>query len=125
MTTPPDPEGARRLDDPELIPFLPMICSAWSDGLLSPAELRAWRAHADAQSWLSDEARATLDRWLDPDDPPSPEELARLLDTIRSAGIPPQSGATASLTDLGLALARAGGVPAAGVSSADAVDGLR
>ncbi len=125
MTTDPRPGAPRHLDDAELAPFVPLIYSAWSDGLLTAAELRALRAHTDAQSWLSRGARVALDRWLDPEAPPSPEEISALRDRIRSAELPDEGAAIASLADLGLALARAEGGPSESWSSPAAVEGLR
>jgi len=120
----PEPDAPRRLDDPALLPFAPLIHSAWSDGLLTASELRALRAHADAQTWLPQTARAMLDRWLDPDAPPSPRELAELRDRIRSVPIADEPEATASLADLGLALSRAEGGPTEGWSDPGAVASL-
>ncbi len=120
----PEPRGVRHLDDPALTPFVPLIHSVWSDGLLTADELRALQDHVEAQAWLSDTSRETLETWLDPDAPPSPEELAALRDRVRSADLVDEPGSTASLADLGLTLARLEGGPAEGWSDPAAVQSL-
>jgi acyl-CoA oxidase len=58
-------------DMPELLPFLPLVCVAWSDGILSAAEIAAIRDRVAAQDWLDEDARSALADWLNPDLPPS------------------------------------------------------
>lgn len=122
MSAPPSPKpwpGA-----PELLAFLPLIRSAWGDGVLSPAEVGALRAHLDAQGWMDDEHRGALAPWLDPEAPPTPPDLAELSRRIRRAPLEDVAAATRSLTDLGLALAAAEGGGAAWADTAS-VEGLR
>ena len=119
-------EGGRTWPDevPELMPLLPLVLSAWMDGALSPAELAALRARVEDESWMSAEEQQALTAWIDPGDPPSPAEIQALGARIRQAGVAEQPGATASLTDLGLALWRAAGTDDRW-SEAAAVEGLR
>ncbi len=94
-------------DHPVLLPLLPLVRCAWADGVLSPDEIRAFREHVQRQDWLSDEARAALVHWLDPDDPPEPAELAALGSRIRAAVAPDEAEPPPCLADLGLAFGRA------------------
>lgn len=61
-----------------LVPFLPMIYVAWSDGYLTPEEMLRIRTTAEHAEWLDVPAREALERWLDPTHPPSARALARL-----------------------------------------------
>ena len=93
-------------DRPDLLPFLPMVYAAWSDGVLSVAELEAVRDRVAAQEWLTEDARAVLARWLDPSHPPSARALAGLKERLRSLGRGADAEARRSLVKLGLELAR-------------------
>jgi acyl-CoA oxidase len=77
------PSETRRaaLAEPELAAYLPMLHIAWSDGDLSPAESDEIRAQLAAAPHLD-----LLAAWLDPADPPSPGELAGLLERLERAG---------------------------------------
>lgn len=97
------------LDRQALLPFLPLLHVVWADGILSPAELAAFRTHVDGQDWLEPPTREALRLWLDPYDPPSPAELSELLDRIRGTELEDPEAAARSLTDLGLELARTSG----------------
>ena len=107
MPRSPAPSKAWPVAQPELLPFLPLVYAAWSDGVLSAAELGAIRDRISSQTWLSEEARDTLATWLDPDRPPSPNTLAGLKDHLRSLGTEPGAESRRSLVELGLHLARA------------------
>ena len=76
---------------PALLPFLPMLYVAWADAVLSPTELETVKAKIDAQAWLTETERTTLDSWLDPTDPPTEQEMHAWLREIRrvSAEIDP------------------------------------
>lgn len=67
----------------ELVPFLPLVYVAWTDGVLSSEELR--RIHGEIREFepVSPEARDALRAWLDPDAPPSPSALEALRNRIR------------------------------------------
>jgi len=106
---PPAAEPERISDDPALLPFLPLLYVAWADGSLEPEELRLIGSRISAARELAPAVRETLQRWLDPEKPPSPTSLQGLLATIRKA----TSGWTANqrlnLTALGRELARQSG----------------
>jgi len=65
-------------DRPELLPFLPLVYVAWSDGTLEAEELSTICDRIESQSWLEPEARTAVQRWLQPDSPPSAAALQRL-----------------------------------------------
>jgi len=94
-------------DRPELLPFLPLVYVAWSDGTLEAEELSTICDRIESQSWLEPEARTAVQRWLQPDSPPSAAALQRLRERARE--LAPASGtaeARLSLIDLGIELAR-------------------
>lgn len=95
-------------DDRALLPFLPLVYVAWSDGELAPDELERLRALIHAHDDLDPADRARLERWLDPADPPSAAALSRLLATVRAAVSALPRAERRSLAELGLALARRG-----------------
>jgi acyl-CoA oxidase len=95
--------------DPELLAFLPLIRSAWSDGVLSPGEVGALSDLLGRQDWMQEHHRVGLAPWLDPRVPPGPQELALLSSMLRDPSLADPAAATRSLTDLGLALARSRG----------------
>jgi acyl-CoA oxidase len=92
-----------------LLPFLPLLYVAWSDGNLDLAELRAICGRVVDVWKMSPEDRDRFVRWLDPDQPPTANELDEILAMVRqeSAGLSAED--RRSLTELGLALARGGG----------------
>ncbi|HKJ03164.1 MAG TPA: acyl-CoA dehydrogenase [Longimicrobiales bacterium] len=94
-------------EDPDVLPFLPLVLSAWSDGLLTPEEVRGLQAGVRAQGWIPEPARTAVLGWLDPDAPPGAAELAALGDRARGVDVADVAAATRSLTELGLAMARA------------------
>ncbi|HUF75499.1 MAG TPA: acyl-CoA dehydrogenase [Longimicrobiales bacterium] len=109
---------------PELLPLLPFVHAIWADGVLSPRELAAATASIEEMSWLAAEAKATVLAWLEPDHPPTPSALRALGARIRAADLE-DDVATASLTDLGLALWRASAGKQRPWSSEKAQAGLR
>ena len=92
-----------------LLPFLPLLYVAWSDGNLDLAELYAICGRVLDVWKMTPAERERVGRWLDPDQPPTPSELDEILALVRekSAGLSPED--RRSLTELGLGLARAGG----------------
>ena len=96
-------------DRPELLPFLPMVYAAWSDGVLSASELATIRSRVDAQKWLDADARAALAEWLDPERPPPVAALMGMRERLRALGSREDVQTRRSLVELGFALARAQG----------------
>jgi len=66
-----------------ILPVLPMIYAVWADGMLTDAELRRIRAELRERPGIDPETCEALDRWLDPEHPPSPSALEGIRDRIR------------------------------------------
>jgi len=99
-----DPKNTERswpADVPELIPFIPFVVDAWSDGILSPVESDILMETLDGLPWLPSEGREVLAAWLDPDAPPSPTDMKGLRARVREAALPDRESATSSLDALG------------------------
>lgn len=69
------------LRDERLKPFLPLLYTAWSDGSLTPDELNELRSVLCEV--VDGEASPIIERWLDPERPPTGSELDRLGGAIR------------------------------------------
>jgi acyl-CoA oxidase len=95
-----------------LLPFAPLLYVAWVDGTLSAAELAGIAALTDDIGALPPATRKLLRRWLDPERPPTPVELAGLLTLIRRHAADLPADARLSLSAAGAALAqRTGATP--------------
>lgn len=68
-----------------LLPVAPILYVVWSDGGLSTEEMAAVRHRARQLPGLDDAGREALSDWLDPEQPPSAEELATLLQRVETA----------------------------------------
>ena len=93
-------------ENERLIPIMPMVYVAWSDGDLSDDEIRNIRAKAADKDWLDADARDKLAVWLNPDEPPSARKLNLLLDALHQAVGEMSSDERLSLADLGVKIAR-------------------
>jgi acyl-CoA oxidase len=92
-----------------LLPFLPLLYVAWSDGNMGLEELRTICGRVLDVWKMSPEDRERFVRWLDPDQPPTRADLDEMLARVREASVGLTGKDRRSLTELGLALARAGG----------------
>ncbi len=97
-----------------LLPLLPMLYVAWADGILTPGELSAIKGRLKQQPWLLAEEKNTLEGWLDPINPPTTTELLAWLKLIKEAGQQIKGDSRKSLVQLGLEMARVGGVASSG-----------
>lgn len=88
------------LDDPQLLPFLPMLYVAWADGELDPDEIRAIRDDLD-------ECAECLDSWLDPGAPPTERQLGRMLRLLRRGAADVGTAEKLDLVGFGRRLAQA------------------
>jgi acyl-CoA oxidase len=91
------------LDDPRLLPFLPMLYVAWADDDLDASEIAAICPTMGAGY------RGLLQPWLDATNPPSASELQRMLRQIRVAAKGLDITEKLDLVGLGLKLAQADG----------------
>lgn len=97
------------LEDPRLLPFLPLLYVAWADGSLDEEEMGSIRARCQAGLAASGALEASLDRWLNPAAPPSPTLLQGLLASLRRGAERLPAPRRLSLAELGVELAfRAG-----------------
>jgi acyl-CoA oxidase len=87
--------------NPNLLVFLPMFYWVWQDAVLTPSEVKTLEAAIQSQEWLTPQDRDYLLGLLNPDTPPSPDELKEWLSEIRTVGFDPQNG----LIDTGIKLA--------------------
>ena len=123
------------LHDFRYLPYLPLIYVAWSNGELSPTELKNIRVIAAKRFAPGIDDKPVLANWLDPDSPPSATQMLRLLRRIRELSNRSPRRERETLASLGDALARAAGTAplpevtraiqeleeALGVASAEAV----
>ncbi len=70
----------------DLLPFLPFIYLAWSDGDLAESEVTSICGEMTAAG-LGGDCQQAFSEWLNPADPPTPDELAAILDLIRSSTV--------------------------------------
>jgi len=98
-------ELAALVDHERLVPIMPMVYVAWSDGDLTPDEIRNIRRAASESDWLDEEAKEKLADWLDPEHPPDAKRLNRLLRAIQSAAGEMEPGERIGLADLGVRIA--------------------
>ncbi len=92
--------------NPDLFVFLPIFYTVWSDAVLTPTEISAFKNLVTGQSWLNDEERHFLLSQVNPSSPPSPDEFMAWREEIKKV----TNGATKnSLVDLGMKLAALNG----------------
>ncbi len=70
-----------------MLPLLPAIYVAWSDGELSPNEMKSLCALVDDIEGIDTDCRDALGNWLNAESPPHPDELSALLATIRRLAV--------------------------------------
>lgn len=87
--------------NPNLLVFLPIFYTVWSDAVLTPTELQSLHSVIDNQSWLTSDERKFLYGQLNPSTPPGSDELKRWLEEIRKV----QPDSQSSLVDIGIRLA--------------------
>ncbi len=91
----------RALDDPKLLPFLPLLYVAWEDGDLSPSELDELRS---SMAEFGDDSRAALAVFLDPAQAPTANDLHELRRAIRARTANVALATRPSLASLGAAM---------------------
>jgi len=96
------------LDDPQVLPFAPILWLAWADGDLSNDERALIADQLKDAPWLRPEARRRIGAWLDPSAPPSAVALAALRTLIEKARSSLGQSQRSSLLLLGQAMAGSG-----------------
>ena len=105
--------------DASLLPFLPLVYVAWADGELSEREIEEIHARLDEHAAsLPQASRRALRSMLDPQAPPSAEDLGQMLGAIRTRAMSLSQRERRSLSSLGLAIAEVEGKAQQGVSEA-------
>lgn len=89
----------------DLLVFVPLLFTVWSDDVLTPTEISALHTLIKKQSWLTEEEREFLIMQLNPSNPPSAEDLRSWLEEIRKADV----SQAANLAAVGNALAASSG----------------
>ncbi len=97
------------LDDPQLLPYLPMLYVAWADGELDEAEIDDICQRFTSGEEPDGGCHAALGRWLDTRRPPTALDLRRMLTIIRRGARSLELPERLDLSSLGLALARSKG----------------
>jgi len=69
---------ADTLEDQRLAPLLPLVASVWDDGEPSDIEIAAVCLAVIQNSELDLSCKEALQRWLDPSQPPSADDLDAL-----------------------------------------------
>lgn len=95
---------AETLGDERIRPFLPLVYVAWADGELTADELEGIVAAVAAAS-VDPDGQVALRRWLDPEHPPTPDDLELLRLTVADWSASLDPGAATSVTELGVAIA--------------------
>jgi acyl-CoA oxidase len=108
MTTTLPTGSSRPVGDPALLPFLPALYLAWSDGELSREERAAICAFLDAGA-IDANCGELLARWLDPDRQPTAEEFDAILRQLRAAAGALDRSRRRSLVELAADLAQGAG----------------
>lgn len=91
-------------ENPSLYVFLPIFYIIWSDSILTDDEVEDISEYIHSQSWLSESDREFLQGFLDPDAPPSPNEMRSWLQEIRKASPEMAEETREGLVDIGLRL---------------------
>ncbi|MEO1434149.1 MAG: acyl-CoA dehydrogenase [Bacteroidota bacterium] len=94
---------------PGVIPFLPLLYVGWADSVLSPSEVKLVSQQVDAVDWLNDAEKQQLHEWATPGKVPNPEMFQAWVELIRELSEHMDTGEKQDLSDLGLAMAAAGG----------------
>ncbi len=77
------PHLRKLLEQPCLMPLLPLLYLAWSNGELQARELELLKELTARLPWVDEDALQALDHWLDPAAPPEPVEITALLQVLR------------------------------------------
>lgn len=88
-----------------LIVFVPLLYTVWSDAVLTPTEINALHTLINKQQWLSEEERKFLIEQFNPSNPPSAETLKSWLVEIRKV----DASLAVNLASVGIALASLNG----------------
>ena len=94
-----------------VLPFLPMLYVAWSDEVISPAQIRGIEKVLRSSKCLQPDQRKLIKQWLDPANPPSASELQGWLSYIRENSNDLPMNERCSLAELGASLVEGDALP--------------
>ncbi len=72
----------RTLGDERLAPFLPLIDSVWKDGDVTDLQIAAVCLALLRTPGIDVSCKEALEHWLDPEHPPTKQDLAALRDRL-------------------------------------------
>jgi acyl-CoA oxidase len=88
-------------NNPDLLVFLPLLYTVWSDAVLTPSEIATIEGLLRSQQWLTKDELNFLMQQLEPANPPSPDEILNWKEAIQKAA----TNGHDSLVDIGIKLA--------------------
>ncbi len=91
---------------PGILSLLPLYYVTWSDSVLSPSEIKLIRSRIKDLDFLTFGEKRLLAKWLDPANPPEPDEFQEWINVIRKHSHEMDQTEKLSLSDLGLEIAR-------------------
>ncbi len=91
---------------PGKLSMIPMFYIAWSDGVLSPSEMKLIHKKIEQFDFLTEDDKKYLIRWSDPKNPPNDEVFREWSHIIKSESISLSKEQRKSLAEIGLELAR-------------------
>ena len=94
-----------------VLPFLPMLYVAWSDEVISPAQIRGIEKVLRTSKCLQPDQRQLIKQWLDPASPPSASVLQGWLSYIRENSSKLSMDERCSLAELGASLVEGDALP--------------
>ncbi|MEQ8360049.1 MAG: acyl-CoA dehydrogenase [Cytophagales bacterium] len=93
--------------NPSLYAFLPVFYLVWADAVLTPSEIMNIRKLIDKQKWLSKEEQDFLMSYIDPKNPPSPNQLKQWQKEIRNTANYIDSDLKITLAEIGIQMVKA------------------
>ena len=93
--------------NPSLYAFLPVFYLVWADAVLTPTEIQGIRNLINKQDWLSSEEQTFLLSFIDPKNPPSPQQLKQWQAEIRATAGNLDEDLKKTLSDIAIQMAEA------------------
>ncbi|MEQ9424045.1 MAG: acyl-CoA dehydrogenase [Cyclobacteriaceae bacterium] len=96
------------LNHPGVLSFLPILYVAWADAILTPSEIEIITNKIDSENWLINVEKQIIKKWLDPQNPPSPELMKAWLQQIKASSSNYSTSKKTTLAEAGVEMARIG-----------------
>ena len=94
-----------------VLPFLPMLYTAWSSEVVSPTQIRGIEKVLRTSKCMSADQRKLFKQWLDPANPPAPSVVQSWLSYIRENSVLVSGNERCSVAELGASLAEGDPLP--------------